>query len=112
MDEEEVFSADELEGKIVVQFERIISKLSPARDIDSYPREIKWHGVVVSPRPGNLRDNGNVRVKTANGYMIKHGYRPAPYALYANKTSRKPGYIQAALNKFKSFLIQDGWEEE
>lgn len=111
MNEEDVFPQEEIKRE-AEQLVRIIAEYSPARDEDAYPREIKVRGRVISPRPGNLRDNGNVIAETANGCIVKHGYRPAPYALYANKTSRKPGYIGKAVNKFRSFLEAEGWEEE
>ena len=109
--DEDVFPQDELKS-VVDQLKRIISEESPERDPDSYPREIKCRGIVVSPRPGNLKDNGNFIVPTSNGYQLRHGYRPAPYALYANKTSRKPGYIEKALDKFRLFAEAEGWEED
>ena len=33
------------------------------------------------------------------------------YALYANKTSRKPGYIEKSIQDFKARIKQLGWEE-
>lgn len=105
---------DELElNDYSEQFVRIISKNSPERDIDAYPHAIKWHGVIVSPYPGNLKNNGNIRRRTdADSIVVKHGYDPAPYALYANKTSRKPQYIEKSVKEFFAKMEAIGWEGE
>jgi hypothetical protein len=105
IDDEELY-------KYVDRLKRIISKNSPERETNAKPHEIKWHGVVVSPHPGNLKNHGNVIQATESGYTLRHGYRPAPYALYANKKSRKPNYIEKSIQEFKSFLAAKGWSED
>lgn len=117
MNEDDVFSADELKGA-VDQFVRILTETSPHRPDDAYPRAIKVKGRVVSPMPRNLQLNGNVITGSVSGYTVKNGYAPAPYALYANKYGRTregehgPHYIERSIKKFRSFLNADGWEEE
>ena len=91
---------------------RIIKKNSPKRDDDSYPHAIKQKGVVVSPFPGNLKKNGNQIVHSGDGYKVKHGYEPARYALYANKSSRKPKYIEKSISEFAALMESKGWERE
>ncbi len=77
------------------------------------PQEIKWHGEVVSPYPGNLKNNGTVVKQQSESWVTaKHGYRPAPYAMYANARSRKPQYIEKSIEEFKSYLFANGWEED
>ncbi len=107
--DEEYFSG--FREEIVVQFRRIISEESPARPDDAKPRVLKRRGVVWSPYPKNLKINGNQIKDTDNGYVLLHGYKPARYALYANANSKKPGYIQKAVNKFRAFAEGEGWEE-
>ena len=85
---------------------------SPKRDDDSYPHVIKRKGVIISPFPGNLKQNGNQIVSSGDGYKVKHGYKPARYALYANKTSRKPRYIEKSINEFATLMASEGWEQE
>ena len=99
-------------SKYVDQLQQIIQKNSPVRDGEKYPGVIKRHGVVVSPFPGNLKVNGNRIVQTASGYRLEHGYRPAPYALYANKSSRKPKYIEKSIDEFLGYLRTLGWESD
>lgn len=117
MDEEDVFSADELKGA-VDQFVRILSETAPHRPDDAYPRAIKVKGRVVSPIPRNLQLNGSVILGSASGYTVKNGYAPAPYALYANAKGRTregehgPHYLERSVKKFRGFLEADGWEEE
>lgn len=111
MEGQEEFS-ERAVSSYVDQFKRIISKNSPARNPESYPHAIKRHGVVISPYPGNLQDNGNRIVKTTSGYKLEHGYRPASYALYANKTSRKPKYIEKSIDEFLAYLRALGWEAD
>lgn len=91
---------------------RIIKKNSPKRDDDSYPHVIKRHGVIVSPFPGNLKQNGNQIISSGDGYTVKHGYEPAPYAIYANARSRKPKYIEKSINEFTALMASMGWEQE
>lgn len=91
---------------------RIIKKNSPKRDDNSYPHAIKQKGVVVSPFPGNLKKNGNQIVRSGDGYKVKHGYEPARYALYANKSSRKPKYIEKSIREFAALMESKGWERE
>lgn len=113
------------------QFMRILSKNSPVRDEAGtryekqytdkngetkirrwkMPKEIKRHGVVISPYPGNLMNNGTRFVEMGNLVEVYHGYSPAVYALAANKNSRKPGYIQKSEAEFFSYLAAEGWEE-
>lgn len=109
MDEETYFEGELHE--YVTDFVRIIKKNSPKRDDDTYPHEIKRKGKVISPFPGNLKQNGNQIIETGKSYKVKHGYEPAMYALYANKTSRKPGYIEKSIQDFKARIKQLGWEE-
>lgn len=117
MDEEEIFSTDELKSS-VDQFVRILSETAPHRPDDAYPRAIKVHGRVVSPMPRNLQLNGSVILGSGAGYTVKNGYAPAPYALYANKFGRKregehgPHYIERSIEKFRGFCEADGWEED
>lgn len=114
------------------QFIRILSDESPVRDPAGtqyerqytdkngitrirrwkMPKEIKRHGVVISPYPGNLKNNGTFFVTaTENKVVVKHGYEPARYALYANTTSRKQNYINKTVNRYRSFLFAEGWEQ-
>ena len=106
----------EIETEVLHQYAtdlvRILRKNSPKRDDDSYPHVIRRKGVIISPFPGNLKQNGNQIVSTANGYQVKHGYEPARYALYANKTSRKPKYIEKSIGEFTALMGQEGWEQE
>lgn len=112
MDEENIFSADELKSA-VDQFVRILSETAPHRLDNAYPRKTK-----TSPMPRNLQLNGSVVVGSAEGYTVKNGYAPAPYALYANKFGKTregehgPRYIERSIKKFRGFLEADGWEEE
>lgn len=111
LSDDEIFSDLELKN-YVDQFVRIISANSPARDPDSYPHTIKSHGKIISPYPGNLKLNGNVIKKSGDGYTDYHGYDPAPYAQYANARSRKPHYIERSVDKFKSFMTAENWEQD
>lgn len=110
MDEEE-FTSEELH-EYATELVRIIKRNSPKRDDDSYPYTIKRKGVVISPFPGNLKKNGNQIVESGNGYKVKHGYEPACYALYANKRSRKPQYIEKSISKFVKRMANKGWKQE
>lgn len=114
-----------------VQLMRILSKNSPVRDEagtvytgvyksgprkgkrwkKTMPLEIKRHGKVVSPYPGNLRDNGTRYIGDENSGRVELGFNAAEYAIYANKKSRKPKYIEKSIAEFRSFLLADGWEE-
>lgn len=85
---------------------------APKRDDNSYPHVIKRKGVIISPFPGNLKKNGNQIVSSGDGYKVKHGYEPARYALYANKTSRKPKYIEKSIREFAALMASKGWEQE
>ena len=96
----------------VTDLVRIIKKNSPKRDDNSYPHAIKRNGVIISPFPGNLKKNGNQIVSSGDGYKVKHGYEPARYALYANKTSRKPQYIEKSISEFAALMASKGWEQE
>lgn len=96
----------------VTDLVRIIKKNSPKRDDNSYPHVIKRKGVVISPFPGNLKKNGNQIVESGDGYMVKHGYEPARYALHANKRSRKPRYIENSIKEFAALMERKGWEQE
>ena len=96
----------------VTDLVRILRKNSPKRDDDSYPHVIKSKGVIVSPFPGNLKQNGNRIVDTGDGLKVKHGYEPARYAIYANKRSRKPKYIEKSINEFKALMESFGWVQE
>lgn len=96
----------------VTELVRILKKNSPKRDDDSYPHAIKRKGVVISPFPGNLKKNGNQIVTSGDGFKVKHGYEPARYALYANKRSRKPKYIQKSIKEFCALVADEGWEQE
>ncbi len=112
MDEDEIFPIDELKGA-VDQFVRILSETAPHRPDNAYPRKTK-----TSPMPRNLQLNGSVVVGSAEGYTVKNGYAPAPYALYANKFGKVregehgPHYIERSVDKFRSFIEGEGWEEE
>lgn len=94
------------------QLVRILYEEAPKRDDDAKPHVIRSHGIIISPFPGNLKVNGSVIVLTGDGLEVRHGYEPARYALFANKTSRRPNYIEKSINKFRSFLLGEGWEEE
>ncbi len=115
--EDEVFSADELKGN-AEQFMRILSESAPHRLDGSYPRQLKVKGKVVSPYPRNLQLNGQVIISTGNGYTVKSGYDPAPYALYANAFGKTregehgPHYIERSIKKFRELLEQNDWEED
>lgn len=109
--ENEDFSLDELDN-YVTDLVRIIQEESPKRDDDSYPHVIKRKGIVISPFPGNLKQNGNQKIKSGDGYKVKHGYEPARYALHANKRSRKPKYIEKAIRRFAALMASKGWEQE
>lgn len=117
MDEEKIFSQDELH-EAAEQLVRILSETAPHRPDDAYPREIKVHGRVVSPMPRNLQLHGQVISDGSNGgYIVKSGYEPAPYALYADKFGKQregehgPNYIERSVKKFRGFLEAEGWEE-
>ena len=103
--------SEELHG-YVTDLVRIIKKNSPKRDDDAYPHAIKRKGVVISPFPGNLKKNGNQIVSSEEGYIVKHGYEPARYALFANVRSRKPRYIEKSINEFFALMASKGWEQE
>ena len=90
----------------------IIKKNSPARKEGSYPHVIKRKGMVISPFPGNLRQNGNQIINLGDGFKLKHGYEPACYALYANKRSSKPKYIEKSIAEFTARMENLGWEQE
>lgn len=114
------------------KFMRILSANSPVRDpagtVTYYnyktksgkirqrkrtmPQEIKRHGKVVSPYPGNLMNNGTYCVDEEEKTIVTHGGEPAPYALYANKRSRKPGYIEESIKEFRANMFLEGWEED
>jgi hypothetical protein len=101
------------------QFKRLLSEAAPHRADDAYPRQLKIKGRVVSPMPRNLQLHGQVLESgEEGGYTVKSGYEPAPYALYANAKGRwregdhGPHYIERSIEKFRSFLDADGWEEE
>lgn len=98
--------------KYATDLVRILKRNSPKRDDDSYPHAIKRKGVVISPFPGNLKKNGNQIVSSGDGYKVKHGYEPACYALYANKRSRKPQYIEKSIRDFAALMARKGWEQE
>lgn len=85
---------------------------APKRRDDSYPHVIKRKGVIISPFPGNLKKNGNQIVSSGNGVKVKHGYEPACYALYANKRSSKPKYIEKSISEFAALMASKGWEQE
>lgn len=109
--DEDVFDFDEL-LYYVTDLVRIIQKNSPKRDDDAYPHVIKRKGIVVSPFPGNLKQNGNQIIMSGKGYKVKHGYKPAMYALYANKRSRKPKYIEKSISEFARLMQDKGWKQE
>lgn len=109
--EEDLFGIGELK-EFAEQLVRIISRNSPQRDIDAYPHTIKSHGEIISPEPGNLKRHGNELVESGNGVKVKHGYRPARYALYANATSRKAGYIEKSIAEFSGYMENIGWQAE
>ncbi len=108
---EEEFTSEEL-YEYVTELVRIIKENSPARKEGSYPYVIKRKGVVISPFPGNLRKNGNQIINYGDGYKVKHGYEPACYALYANKRSSKPQYIEKSISKFATLIASKGWKQE
>ncbi len=108
--ENEELTSETLYG-YVTDLVRIIKKNSPKRDDNSYPHTIKSHGKIISPFPGNLKKNGNQIVSSGDGYKVKHGYEPAPYALYANKSSRKPQYIEKSIREFAALMESVGWEQ-
>ena len=85
---------------------------SPKRRDDSYPHVIKRKGVIISPFPGNLQKNGNQIVSSGSGVKVKHGYEPACYALYANKRSSKPQYIEKSISEFAALMASKGWKQE
>jgi hypothetical protein len=117
MEDEEVFSTEELRD-YADQLMRIISETAPHRLDNAYPRELKVKGKVVSPMPRNLQLNGQVIKQTGDGYTVRSGYAPAPYALYANAKARwregehGPRYIERSIEKFKGFMQNLDWEEE
>lgn len=96
----------------VTDLVRIIKKNSPKRDDNSYPHVIKRKGVIISPFPGNLKQNGNQKIDLGDGAKLKHGYEPARYALYANKRSSKPKYIEKSIAEFTARMESLGWEQE
>lgn len=110
MDEEQ---ATQEELKLyATELKFLLSQNAPKRDDDAYPHTIKSKGVIISPFPGNLKQNGTQWVETSDGVILKHGYEPARYALYANKRSRKPAYIEKSQKQFLSYLEGKGWEVE
>ena len=117
MDEDNIFTDEELHGA-AEQLARILSETAPHRPDTAYPREIKVHGRVISPMPRNLQLNGQIIVNSGDGYAVKTGYEPAPYALYANKFGRQregehgAHYIERSIEKFRGFAESEGWEEE
>lgn len=111
MPNDKFFTTGELRNH-AEQLVRILSTNSPKRDDDAYPHVIKRRGVIISPFPGNLKVNGNEIRESTDGMVVRHGYEPARYALYANKTSRKPGYIEKSIQEFANYLRSEGWTEE
>ena len=90
----------------------LLSQNAPKRDDNSYSHVIKHKGVIVSPFPGNLKQNGTQLVEQSDAVVVKHGYEPAMYALYANKKSRKPQYIEKSIQQFTALMEGKGWEQE
>ena len=94
------------------ELKALLSENAPKRKEPAYPHVIKSKGVIISPFPGNLKQNGTQWVETSDGVILKHGYEPARYALYANKRSRKPAYIEKSQRQFLAYLEGEGWEAE
>lgn len=65
----------------------ILKKNAPVRDGSLYPGA---RG--ASPYPGNLKQNGILFVKTAKGSVCEIGGSNAPYAVYTETRSKKPGW--------------------
>ena len=110
MDEEQA-TQEELKV-LATELKFLLSENAPKRDDDAYPHTIKNKGVIISPFPGNLQRNGTQWVETSDGVVLKHGYEPARYALFANARSRKPQYIEKSQRDFLAYLSGEGWEVE
>lgn len=59
---------------------------------------------MYSPYPGNLKNNGVVRID--NG--IRYDYNKVGYIGYANLKSHKPQYIEKTVNDFLTFCVSLG----
>lgn len=69
------------------------------------PRAVGKKGTnMYSPYPGNLKNNGIVRIK--NG--ISYDYDKVGYIGYANIHSRKPQFIEKTVNDFCNFCVSLG----
>ena len=65
MDEEQ---ATQEELKLyATELKFLLSQNAPKRDDDAYPHTIKSKGVIISPFPGNLKQNGTQWVETSDG---------------------------------------------
>lgn len=110
MNEEEKYQAQLV--ALATEFKFLLFQNAPKRDDDAYPHTIKRNGIIISPFPRNLKQNGTQLIDNSEGVVVKHGYEPARYALYANKRSRKPAYIEKSQRQFLAYLEGEGWEAE